>query len=69
MKHYINGNTIFQDDDNTKQLESSMVPVMNYYKRMGERLYNSENIYNFQYGLHLAGELFNETKFNCRSRI
>tara|TARA_B100000035_G_scaffold261214_1_gene232280 strand:- start:1723 stop:2709 length:987 start_codon:yes stop_codon:yes gene_type:complete len=39
-----------------------MEPVMNYYKRMGERLYNSENTYNFQYGLHLPGELFNETK-------
>ncbi len=61
MKHYINGNTIFQNDDNTKKLESSMNPVMNYYKRLGKRVYNSVNVYNFQYGLHLPGELFNET--------
>ena len=62
MKHYIDGNTIFQNDDNTKKLEPSMEPVMNYYRKLGERVYNSENIYNFQYGLHLPGELFNETK-------
>jgi len=61
MKHYIDGNTIFQNDDNTKKLEPSMDTVMNYYRRLGERAYNSVNIYNFQYGLHLPGELFNET--------
>ena len=62
MKHYIDGNTIFQNDDNTKKLEQSMDTIMNYYRRLGERVYNSGNIYNFQYGLHLPGELFNETK-------
>jgi hypothetical protein len=62
MKHYIDGNTIFQNDDNTKKLEPSMDTVMNYYRKLGERVYDSENIYNFQYGLHLPGELFNETK-------
>ncbi len=66
MKHYINGNTIFQNDDNTKKLESSMDPVINYYRRLGERVYNSVNIYNFQYGLHLPGELFNETTIQLR---
>lgn len=66
MKYYIDGNTIFQRDDSIKELEPEMNVVIDSYKRMGERNFNSINMYNFQYGLHLPGELFNETKIQLR---
>ena len=68
LKYYIDGYTVFQDDDNTKQLELTMDRVIDRYQRMGTRKWGSSNMFNFQYGLHLPGDIFNETKIQLRGK-
>lgn len=68
LKYYIDGFTIFQEDDNKKQLEFTMDRVIDRYRRMGSRIYKSANMFNFQYGLHLPGDIFNETKIQLRGK-
>lgn len=68
LKYYIDGHTLFQDDDNTKVQELSSDRVIDRYRRMGSRIYNSVNDFNFQYGLHLPGDLYPETKIQLRGK-
>ena len=39
LKYYIDGYTIFQDDDNTKEKELTMDRIIDRYQRMGSRIY------------------------------
>ena len=66
LKYYIDGYTIFQDDDNKKEQELTLDRVIDRYQKMGSRVYNSVNDFNFQYGLHLPGESYPETKIQLR---
>ncbi len=68
LKYYIDGYTIFQDDDNKKEKELTMDRVIDRYQRMGSRIYKSVNDFNFQYGLHLPGDLYPETKIQLRGK-
>lgn len=68
LKHYIDGETIFKDDDNKYELETSMDEIIDRYQKMGKKIYQSVNMFNFQYGLHLPGEIFNETKVQMRGK-
>lgn len=68
LKYYIDGYTIFQDDDNKKEQELTLDRVIDRYQKMGSRIYKSVNDFNFQYGLHLPGDLYPETKIQLRGR-
>tara|TARA_Y100001958_G_C21233295_1_gene559283 strand:- start:1162 stop:2838 length:1677 start_codon:yes stop_codon:yes gene_type:complete len=68
LKYYIDGYTIFQDDDNKKEKELTMDRIIDRYQRMGTRIYKEINLFNFQYGLHLPGELYPETKIQLRGK-
>lgn len=61
LKYYINGRTIFKDNDNNKEQDPAADEVIDYYRKLGGYGHGSVNLYNFQYGLHLPGEIFNET--------
>ena len=68
LKYYIDGYTIFQDDDNKKEKELTMDRIIDRYQRMGTRIYKDVNLFNFQYGLHLPGEFYPETKVQLRGK-
>ena len=69
LKYYIDGYTIFQDDDNKKEQELSLDRVIDRYRRYGTRVFKSINDFNFQYGLHLPGDLYPETKIQLRGKM
>lgn len=61
MKMYMDGNTIFENDDSVKKLHSDFEPLIDKYKKLGYE-YSSiaedpNNQFNFQYGLHLPGDI------------
>lgn len=68
LKYYIDGYTIFQDDDNRKERDFQSEEVIDRYRRMGTRIYKSVNNFNFQYGLHLPGDLYPETIIQLRGQ-
>ena len=68
LKYYIDGYTIFQDDDNKKEKELTMDRIIDRYQRMGTRIYKDVNLFNFQYGLHLPGEFYPETKVQLEEK-
>jgi hypothetical protein len=68
LKYYIDGYTIFQNDDNKKEQELTLDRVIDRYRRYGSRVYKSINDFNFQYGLHLPGDLYPETKIQLRGK-
>lgn len=63
LKYYLEGKTIFKNNDNQKVLDQNAYDLIEKYRLMGlnDIYLNDENAFNYQYGLHLEGELFPET--------
>lgn len=68
LKYYIDGYTLFQNDDSIYELEPKADDVIDYYRKIGGYEWGRVNLFNFQYGLHLPGEIFNETNVQLSGR-
>jgi len=63
MKLYMDGNTIFENDDSVRKLDSNFETLIDRYKNLGSKFTTTsgaENYLNFQYGLHLPGDIISD---------
>jgi hypothetical protein len=60
MKLYMDGGSIFEGDDTVKQLKNDFYSLINYYKDLGKTNLGDENFLNFQYALHLPGDVITD---------
>jgi len=59
MKLYMDGGTIFEGDDTIKKIKNQL-KLIKYFKDLSKSLNDDENLFNFQYSLHLPGDLITE---------
>lgn len=62
MKLYMDGGSIFENDDSSKKLDSNFETLIEKYKKKGSEYTDADpnNHLNFQYGLHLPGDVISD---------
>lgn len=60
MKLYMDGGSIFEGDDTVKELKKDYYSLIKYYKDLGKTNLDDENYLNFQYALHLPGDVITD---------
>lgn len=62
MKLYMDGGSIFENDDSLKKIDSNFETLIEKYKKKGSVYTDADpnNHLNFQYGLHLPGDVISD---------
>jgi len=62
MKLYMDGGSIFENDDSLKKIDSNFETLIEKYKKKGSEYTDADpnNHLNFQYGLHLPGDVISD---------
>ena len=72
MKLYMDGGSIFENDDSVKKINSNFETLIDKYKNLGPEFTDDEmdthNHLNFQYALHLPGDIISDMLIQTEGR-